>query len=112
MELQSNSNSPKMKISIKLITILLFSLLLSCTENTKKDNINANTEKELIKSSLIDMWDAVSRVVDHDDLEFRPRSHIILCFPDRTAGRAHCRMGGACRACRGVGSAAAAQGQI
>ena len=43
------------------MVIILFTLLLSCAENSNKDNINSNEEKEVIKSSLIDMWDAIEK---------------------------------------------------
>lgn len=50
-----------MKISIKIVTILLLSTLLSCAENYKKENVNTDSEKENIKTSLIDMWDAIEK---------------------------------------------------
>lgn len=43
------------------MAIILFSLLLSCAENSKKEVVNSIDEKEVIKASLIDMWDAIEK---------------------------------------------------
>jgi len=50
-----------MKISLKSLIIIFLVLQLSCTEKSKKDVINPKAEQELIKSSLIDMWDAIEK---------------------------------------------------
>ncbi|MET2984952.1 YybH family protein [Aureibaculum conchae] len=50
-----------MKVSLRLITITLFAILLSCKGKITKDSNYFKTEKELIKSTLIDMWDAIEK---------------------------------------------------
>ena len=50
-----------MKMSKKLIAVLLLLLLLSCIKNKKEDIKNFRLEKELIKSTLIDMWDSIEK---------------------------------------------------
>ena len=41
-----------MKISKKIMATILFSLLLSCAENSKKEVVNSIDKKEVIKALM------------------------------------------------------------